>query len=64
MRLTKKDLAQRLGGSFVLPSGKLNSKKLADFVTKTLCIDLKTYQSFRVFTNEHVKALREKNIIF
>ena len=62
-RISKTQLAQILGGAFILPKGKLNSKKLRAYVCNILDLTELEYKESNVFTSKQIDALKQKKII-
>lgn len=62
-RIGKTELALLIGGSFVSPSGQINSRKLCIFVSTALGLTEAEYKASRVFTAAQIKVLVSKNVV-
>jgi hypothetical protein len=62
-RIGKTELAQLIGGSFISPSGQVNSVKLRLVVCAALDIDETQYKASRVFTAAQIQILISKNVV-
>jgi hypothetical protein len=62
-RIGKTELALLIGGSFVSPSGAINSRKLCLFVSTALNISETEYKASRVFTAAQIEILISKKVV-
>ena len=62
-RISKTELAQMLGGSFISKKGNLNSEKLKDYVCSVLKIDGLEYKKSRLFNASQIAVFVAKGVI-
>jgi hypothetical protein len=62
-RIGKTELAYKLGGAYISPTGQINSRKLRELVCEVLNISENNYKKNHVFTASQIEVLKKKKLI-
>ena len=64
MRLGKREIAELLGGAYVMPNtGTINYRKLESYLCSVLNISREEYRRSHLFTESQVKKFLERKIL-